>query len=635
MKQFSLLSLLFALYFPIESNGQLPTFERVNYVDKNLVVDLGVGLWAWPLPMDYDGDGDMDLVVSCPDVPFRGVYLFENKTGEEFPVFEAPVKIGEYLRNPQVSFVDGEPKVIDRGYEHVDFRSAAGSYRRLIFPPALLKEDFPKKERFFQYTYVDFDGDGDQDVVVGIDDWTEYGWDDAFDRQGNWTRGPLHGYVYLFENKDGGYVNRGRLSAGDEIIDVYGAPTPQFADFDGDGDLDLICGEFLDSFTYFENIGTRQKPVYAQGKKLENDNGVIRMDLEMIIPVAIDWNKDGHVDLIVGDEDGRVAYIRNTGKVKNGIPQFEDPRYFKQKAHHIKFGALPTPFAVDWDQDGDQDIIIGNSAGYIGFIENRGGNGIPNFAPPKYLEAEGEVIRIQAGENGSIQGPAEAKWGYTTLSVADWDGDGLPDIIVNSIWGKVQWFKNIGRKGAPQLAKAQPVKVDWQGTPLKPAWNWWDPQPTELATQWRTTPFAIDWNKDKKTDLIMLDHEGYLTYFERFKKKGELWLKPGKRIFYLEGSEEPLRLNVRRAGGSGRRKFTITDWNGDGKLDIVINGRNAEWYENLGKKKGKVIFAHRGNVAEIRLAGHDTSPTPVNWDNEGLTDLLLGAEDGHLYYMKR
>src|SRR5690606_7841696 len=194
-----------------------------------------------------------------------------------------------------------------------------------------------------------------------------------------------------------------------------------------------------------------------------------------------------------------------------------------------------------------------------------------------------EVIRIQAGENGSIQGPAEAKWGYTTLSVADWDGDGLPDIIVNSIWGKVQWFKNIGRKGAPQLAKAQPVKVDWQGTPLKPSWNWWDPQPTELATQWRTTPFAIDWNKDKKTDLIMLDHEGYLTYFERFKKKGELWLKPGKRIFYLEGSEEPLRLNVRRAGGSGRRKFTITDWNGDGKLDIVINGRNAEWYENLGK----------------------------------------------------
>ncbi len=46
-----------------------------------------------------------------------------------------------------------------------------------------------------------------------------------------------------------------------------------------------------------------------------------------------------------------------------------------------------------------------------------------------------------AGPNGSIQGPCEAKWGYTTLTVADWDGDGLPDLVVNSIWGKVVWYQ--------------------------------------------------------------------------------------------------------------------------------------------------------------------------------------------------
>ena len=55
------------------------------------MVDLGVGLWAWPLPMDFDHDGDLDLVVSCPDVPFRGCYLFENPGGSgperKFPVF--------------------------------------------------------------------------------------------------------------------------------------------------------------------------------------------------------------------------------------------------------------------------------------------------------------------------------------------------------------------------------------------------------------------------------------------------------------------------------------------------------------------------------------------------------------------
>jgi hypothetical protein len=611
------------------------SFTRVEYQDRALVTDLGVGLWAWPLPMDYDGDGDLDLVVSCPDVPFRGMYLFENKSGGEFPVFEAPVRIGEYIRNPQISYVNGSPRVIGHGYEHVNFETPSESYRRLIFSPDSVMTDFRKKQRFTQYTYVDYDGDGDQDIVIGIDDWTQYGWDDAYDKDGNWTNGPLHGYVYLFENVNGQYRNQGRIKAGGEVLDVYGAPSPQFADFDGDGDLDIICGEFLDSFTFFENTGTREKPVYAKGRKLENNSGIIRMDLEMIVPVAIDWNGDGHVDLIVGDEDGRVAYIKNTGSRYNGMPLFESPRYFQQKAGNVKFGALPTPFSVDWDGDGDQDIIIGNSAGYIAFIENRGGKNVPDFAPPKLLEADGKVIRIQAGSNGSIQGPAEAKWGYTTLSVADWDGDGLPDIIVNSIWGKVVWYKNVGTRNKPKLAGSQPVQVAWEGNAPKPAWNWWNPEANELATQWRTTPFAVDWNKDGKTDLIMLDHEGYLTFFERFEKGGVLGLKPGKRIFYQEDAIQPLRLTERKAGGSGRRKFTLMDWDGDGDLDLILNSRNAEWYENLGVKKGRVRFAHRGNVAELRLAGHDTSPTPVNWDGEGLIDLLLGAEDGHLYYMKR
>jgi hypothetical protein len=38
----------------------------------------------------------------------------------------------------------------------------------------------------------------------------------------------------------------------------------------------------------------------------------------------------------------------------------------------VKFGALATPYAFDWDGDGDDDLIVGNSAGYIAFIENLG-----------------------------------------------------------------------------------------------------------------------------------------------------------------------------------------------------------------------------------------------------------------------
>lgn len=70
----------------------------------------------------------------------------------------------------------------------------------------------------------------------------------------------------------------------------------------------------------------------------------------------------------------------------------------------------------------------------------------PKWANPVLLKAGGKTIRIQAGNNGSIQGPAEAKWGYTVLNVADWDEDGLVDLVVNSIFGKIIGLKIRARK---------------------------------------------------------------------------------------------------------------------------------------------------------------------------------------------
>lgn len=629
--------------------GEKDDVKTVLYNNPDITADLGVGLWAWPLPMDYDGDGDIDMVVSCPDKPFNGTYLFENtQPGEEYPVFEPPVRIGKGTKNIQVSYIDGEPRVMLPGVELVNFKSG-NPEEVVIFSMDEIHSELPKKPRFDQCTYVDYDGDGDADIIVGVDNWFDYGWDNAFNDEGVWTNGPLHGYVYWLENKDGEYIHRGRIQVEGKDLDVYGAPSPNFADFDGDGDLDLICGEFVDKLTYFENVGSRTNPEYKPGQFLTNASGIIKMDLEMIIPVALDWNGDGNVDLIVGDEDGRVAYIKHTGKYDNGMPIFEDPFYFQQKTDRVKFGALATPYGIDWDNDGDEDIITGNSAGYIAFIENLDGQYPPKWSNPQYLTAEGEVIRIQAGDNGSIQGPCEAKWGYTTLSVADWDMDGLQDIIVNSIWGKILWYKNIGTEKEPKLAAAQPVTIDWMGEEAKKAaWNWWTPEEYEFTTQWRTTPYAIDWNEDGMTDLVMLDHEGYLAFFERFKAaSGDLYLKPGQRIFYgsdiskydsknrvIDSIPGLLQLNVREFGGSGRVKLAFVDWDGDGAKDLLVNSENITWLKNVKQEGEKVYFENQGPMADAILAGHTTSPTIVDWNRDEIPDLFIGAEDGHFYYLE-
>lgn len=662
MKASLLTSLIAAAALPAAA------LERLTYNHPGLVVDLGVGLWAWPLPMDFDGDGDLDLVVNCPDKPYNGIYFFENVSGDTahnpMPVFKPGVRISKGAQNVRVSYVDGKPVVLTPNNIHPNFLKTGIEEATGL---GLTTNIHPNKVRANMWHLVDFDGDGLNDLIVGVGDWTEYGWDNAYDENGLWKNGPLRGYVYVIRNIGSNdqpkWDNPKKLMAGgDRPVETYGWPSPNLVDFDGDGDLDLLCGEFLDGFTYFENTGTRTKPKYALGRRVKTDTGrFLTMDLEMITPTAIDWNKDGHVDLIVGDEDGRVAFIENTGKFDNKTPVFKEPRYFQQEAADLKFGALATPVGFDWDGDGDTDIICGNTAGYIAFFENLSGPGVerPKWAAPKLLEADGQVIRPMAGANGSIQGPCEAKWGYTTQTVADWDGDGLPDLLVNSILGKVTWYRNIGTRAQPKLAAGQPVEVEWEGAQPHLAWGWMKPEGKALLTQWRTTPVAVDWNQDGLTDLVMLDQEGYLAFFERAKRAdGTLILKHPRRVFCADPElgkfgalaavtqalavknpvkmfpGEPLQLNAGVAGKSGRRKLCIVDWDGDGKLDLLLNSANANFLRQTGGADSRFFFADMGLLAEVNIEGHDVSPTVVDFNGDGIPDFLGGAEDGRFYYLR-
>lgn len=630
--------------------------KRLPYNNPGLVVDLGVGLWAWPVPCDADGDGDFDLIVSCPDKPSNGVWLFENATGDtvkaKMPVFKAAVRLSSTVHYVTPSYIDGKLRVLTPGYESPNFEKT-GLQQRVELPvpanfyqPGWSQSKGPKV-RHNQWSYADVDGDGAVDLITGIEDWSEYGWDDAFNSQGQWTNGPLHGFVIVHRNlgttASPRYDVPRTLEAGGRPIDTFGCPSPNFADFDRDGDLDLLCGEFLDGFTYFENTGSRREPVYASGKRVTlPDGSPLKMDLQMIVPVAFDWDKDGDPDLIVGDEDGRVAFIENLRPQPAGLatsgthgpPPFARPRYFQQEADTLKCGALATPYGVDWDGDGDIDIVSGNTAGEIMFFENQSGRGVsePKWAAPQRLQVDGKPFRIMAGPNASVQGPAEAKWGYTTLNVADWDTDGLPDIVFNSILGKVQWMKNIGTRSMPKLAAPLPVQVEWKGTTPKPAWTWWTPVGNELVTQWRTTPVVHDFTGDGLPDLAMLDTEGFLVLFERYPHGGKLLLKPPIRVF-VDADRNPLRLNARVAGGSGRRKIAIVDWDGDGQLDLLLNSRNADLLRGLGKQDGLWRFENAGTLAETNIEGHDVSPTAVDFDGNGIPDFLGGAEDGRFYLL--
>lgn len=610
--------------------------QPLKYNNPQLVVDLGVGLWAFPLPLDYDGDGDMDLLVGCPDKPSQGTYYFENPSqdpAEKMPVFRPGVRVGNGYHYMMLSNVGSESIVLRPGLE---YRRDAESKKfnfgkpKKINAPSSPSSYVSGRTRGNMWRYVDFDGDGDRDIAVGLGDWSDLAWDHAYDSNGNWRNGPLHGYVYILANEGTDAEPKysqtpQKLLAGEGEVDVYGWPSPNFADFDGDGDLDLLCGEFLDGFTYFQNTGSRTLPVYAAGQKLQSSSGKpLVMDLQMITPTAVDWDADGDMDLIVGDEDGRVALVENTGKLIDSAPSFESPKYFRQQADTLKFGALATPFAYDWDSDGDEDIVCGNTAGLISVFENLGAgdSGLPKWSGPRLLEIETDKggrqpFRVLAGPRGSIQGPCEAKWGYTTLSVADWDSDGDGDIVYNSILARLGLLKNEGGT----LVEEQ---FDSGRRELPPSWYWWQTPSSETLTQWRTTPLAIDFDGDKRLDLVMLDQEGFLTLRS---SGGE-----AQRIF-VDEENRPLQLNSGTCGRSGRVKLAMVDWDGDSRLDLLVNSENATWYRNCETRNGKVVLKKVGNLAKRNVAGHTSSPATCDFNWDGKPDLLVGSENGRIYFI--
>lgn len=665
MRTLTALTILVA--FSLAFSGAASDARKLKYNNPGLTVDLGVGLWGYPMPLDYDRDGDTDLLVVSMGKVGSGTYFFENPDGDNpAPVFEPGVRIGPGPSYTSLSFEpDGTPRVFGKnGVEYLNMVESGFDATNPI--PIDLQKGFDEivKTRAQHFGVVDINGDGVLDLFRAVGEWGDYGWDDAYNDSGVWTNGPLKSWIYIMRNQGTNdapeYGSPTLLSNDDGPLNVYGSPCPNFRDFDQDGDLDLLCGEFVDTLTYFENIGDRTNPEWSEGRKIHNRDGdVYAINLCMFQFVAFDWDNDGDQDLIVAEEDGRVSWMENTGEMPNDRPRFREQVYFQQKAESVKFGVLSTPFVYDWDADGDEDIISGNTAGEIGFIENLGGYP-PKWNRPIRMHAayppstprarpESRRISIQAGDNGSIQGPAERKWGYTTLQVADWNHDRYPDIIVNSILGRVVYFRGFRAPTERRDQLLEPLPVNAVGIPShhlwpRPKWNWGPDFSLEFETQWRTTPVVTDLNADGLNDLVMLDHEGYLAFFERYRRPSPagqprnfapLDLQPGKRIFYIQSEDEglvPLRLNDGWAGRSGRRKLAIVDWDGDGRLDLLVNSATANFYRNIGEGFMDFRFRDMGPISEDNIASHSSSPAICDWDQNGVPDLLIGAEDGFFYY---
>ena len=291
-----------------------------------------------------------------------------------------------------------------------------------------------------------------------------------------------------------------RLQSDRKVIDTgeaWGHSSPCVIDLTGDGVDDLLLGDFSGKFRIYKNVGSAKTPKYEAGELLQAGGVTAEVNIYCCIgsqPRFHDFDGDGIRDMLSNSYDPGHAYLfrglpgnqfaaREEILDRNGIPVRALP---VQQQNHQSFGSFFE--AVDWDADGDLDVLIGCFGGDLRLRVNEGNAKSAQFA------SENTDVKLRNGE------PLKVK-AHLCPKVADWDGDGMWDIVAGSDDGSVTLFRNVGKKGQPAFAAGEQLVEPHDGNGYNLV-MWSD---AEVRPGIRAQPEVVDFNGDGKLDLLVGD----------------------------------------------------------------------------------------------------------------------------------
>lgn len=262
---------------------------------KRFLYDLDSGSESVVKFADLDDDGDLDMILGNKIEPSNQktslMFVFRNvgsSTAPEFAYWETMDLISTYHQNPAIADIDADG----------DLDFLIGKWNKEM---ALFRNDgsasaysFTEVDPVFQAltrgqnaapALVDLDNDGDFDLVAG----------EASGNLNYWVNnGTPQEPIYELVSDTWLDIDTGRRSF------------PTFADLDGDGDQDMIIGTELEGLMLYVNNGTPEVFDFQEWGTLDVDTQATAA------PEFADIDGDGDLDLFIGGVSGGVMFFRNT-----------------------------------------------------------------------------------------------------------------------------------------------------------------------------------------------------------------------------------------------------------------------------------------------------------------------------------
>ena len=248
-------------------------------------------------------------------------------------------------------------------------------------------------------------------------------------------------------------------------ISVLGYSVPSYVDWDEDGIADLIVGQGSGTYTgkvrVYLNYGTACEPEfldYFYVQSLGSDLTLAGSGCMGVFPRVVHWNDDGMKDLLIGTAVGNIRLYLNTNT--NSDPQFDGGTLLQVGASgskvNIDIGSRATCSMVDFDSDGRQDLISGGLDGKIHVFINEGEHFAPDFLVQTYVQDGRAVLVVPSLRSSPV--------------MMDLDNDMKKDLLTGNTNGEILFYSNVGTDEAPllnnyQQVAADGVPIDLAGTP--------------------------------------------------------------------------------------------------------------------------------------------------------------------------